>query len=50
MIIRDITRLLFFLVYALPCPVNSRNDVLEFAKGSIVVVFGVSILFDLRRP
>ena len=30
--------------------VNSRNDDLEFAKGSIIVVFGVRFIFDLRSP
>ena len=30
--------------------INSRNDVLEFAKSSIVAVFDVWILFGLRRP
>ena len=48
-IFQEMTRLLF-LVYAPYCHVNSGNDVLEFAMSSIVVVFGVWILFDLRRP
>ena len=48
-IIHEITRL-FTLVYALLCHIDSLNDVLEFAMSPIVVVLGVWILFDMRRP
>ena len=33
--------LVFLVVYALHRRFNSRNDVLEFARSSIAVVFGV---------
>ena len=50
---RDLSRndaLVFSLAYALHCHVYSGNDVLEVATSSIVVVLGVWVLFDLRRP
>ena len=40
---------MFSLVYALQYHVGSGNDVLEFAMSSSVVVFGVWIIFDMRR-
>ena len=48
-IIQELARLLF-LVCPLCCHVDFDNDVLELAMSSIVVTFGVWILFDLRRP
>ena len=44
-IFQEMTRLVF-LAYELCCPVQSGNDLLEFAMNSTVVVFGVLNLFD----